>query len=272
MKFLKTTLLIATLSALSACNQSTPADHADKSTTAQNTKAPLDNHPAQNSDPNHQADIAKALQDNLNASGIDVHVTSVVPTQMPDIYWASVDGASPVFVDKTGKYIVDGTIVELGGERPVDITVKIRSTAAQKALSAVDKATMITFPAKDEKTSIYVFSDPTCHYCQKLHDEINDINAGGITVHYLAWPRGDRPLPLAEAVWCSDDKKDAITRAKKGENITTPACTNPVKDHVTLGYSLGITGTPAIFGENGVQLGGYLPAPELIKSAITNKQ
>lgn len=273
MKLLKLSLLTATL-ALVACNNNTNtstekvAQTTDK--TATDTKK-LSNHPAQSSDPNHQADIAKALQDNLNASGIDVHVTSVVPTDMPELYWASIDGASPVFVDKSGKYIVDGTVVELGGEKPVDISVKIRSSSAKNALSAVDKSTMISFNAKDPKAEIYVFSDPTCHYCQKLHEEIDDINAGGITVHYLAWPRGDKPLPLAEAVWCSDDKKDALTRAKQGDNISAPACNNPVKDHVALGYSLGVTGTPAIFASNGVQLGGYLPSAELIKSAIANQ-
>lgn len=271
MKFLKISLLLATLSALSACNQDSNAKPADSAKPAESSTKKLDNHPAQNSDPNHQADIAQALQDNLNKSGIDVHVTSVVATQMPELYWANIDGASPVFVDKTGKYIIDGTVVELGGEKPVDISVKIRSASAQKALSAVDKSTMISYEAKDTKASIYVFSDPTCHYCQKLHSEINDITNGGVTVHYLAWPRGDKPLPLSEAVWCSDDKKDAITRAKKGENITSPACNSPVKNHVALGYSLGVTGTPAIFAENGVQLGGYLPASELVKSAIANK-
>lgn len=271
MKFIKIALSIATLSALLGCqqNENTPQTDKTKSTTTQST---LSNTPAQNSDPNHQPDIAKALQDNLNKSGIDVHVTSVVPTQMPQMYWATIDGASPVFVDKTGSYIIDGTIVELGGERPVDIAVKIRSTAAKTALTNVDDSQMIIFPAKGEtKAVIYAFTDPTCGYCQKLHEEISNINAGGIEVRYLAWPRGDKPLPLAEAIWCSPDRKDALTRAKKGENINAPACDNPVKTHVALGYSLGVTGTPAIFAENGVQLGGYLPSNELIKSAIANK-
>lgn len=131
---------------------------------------------------------------------------------------------------------------------------------------------MIVFPAKGEtKAAIYVFSDPTCHYCQKLHAEIDQTNAKGIEVRYLAWPRGEQMLALSEAVWCSKDRKDAITRAKKGENITADTCANPVKEHVALGYSLGVSGTPAIFAENGTQLGGYLPSDELAKSAIANK-
>lgn len=273
MKFIKTALFIATLSALVGCNQDSNAKiKSDNNPQSSSDKAPLHNSTAQNSDPNHQPDIAKALQDNLNKSGIDVHVTSVVPTQMPQMYWATIDGASPVFVDKTGSYIIDGTIVELGGERPVDIAVKIRSAAAKTALTRVDGSQMIVFPAKGEtKAAIYAFTDPTCGYCQKLHEEISDINAGGIEVRYLAWPRGDKPLPLAEAIWCSKDRKDALGRAKKGENIDAPACDNPVKTHVALGYSLGVTGTPAIFAENGVQLGGYLPSAELVKSAIANK-
>lgn len=276
MKFIKTALFIATLSVLVGCNQDKAKTDEQKSDTTQSTetttKTELSNTPAQSSDPNHKADIAKALQDNLNKSGIDVHVTSVVPTDMPDMYWASIEGASPVFVDKTGTYIIDGTVVQLGGERPVDITNKIRANTAKSALASVDTKHMIIFPAKGEtKASIYVFSDPTCHYCQKLHSEIEETTTAGIEVRYLAWPRGDKPLPLVEAVWCSSDKKDALTRAKHGEDITAPACDNPVKDHIALGYSLGVTGTPAIFAENGTQLGGYLPSAELAKSAIANK-
>lgn len=273
MKLLKIALFVTTLSALTACNQDStakPADHKADNKSEQSAQKPT-NSPAQNSDPNHQADIAKALQDNLNKSGIDVQVSSVVPTAMPELFWATIDGASPVFTDKTGKYLIDGTVVAIGGEKPVDISAQIRANSAKTALSAVDKSTMISFTAKDPKASIYVFTDPTCGYCQQLHKEMADINAKGITVHYLAWPRGDKPLPLSEAVWCSDDKKDAITRAKKGENLSSPACNNPIKDHVALGYSLGVSGTPAIFAQNGVQLGGYLPADELAKSAIANQ-
>lgn len=276
--FTKTVLSFCLMSALAlaGCNQNSTAkdNHAEKPQTAEtaSTKAPLSNTAAQSSDPNHNADVANALQANLNKSGVDLHVLSAVPSGVPDMFFVNLDGAESIFTDKTGTYIFQGALIELGGDKPKDISAKLRSSNAKKALSMVDKSTTITFPAKGEtKAVIYVFSDPTCSYCQKLHQEISQTNAQGIEVRYLAWPRGEQMLPLSEAVWCSKDRKDAMTRAKQGEKITAPTCDNPVKNHVALGYSLGVSGTPAIFAENGTQLGGYLPSAELAKMAIANK-
>lgn len=277
---LKASAMTAALSMLllAGCNQGSNAKTAEKadntSNTTQNTgdKTTLHNTAAKSSNPNHNATVAEALQANLNKAGIDVHVTSVIPSGMPDMFWVTLDGAQPIFTDKTGTYLFQGAMVELGGDKPVDISAKLQSTGAKTALSALDKKDMIVFNAKGTtKAAIYVFSDPTCHYCQKLHEEIEETTAQGVEVRYLAWPRGQEILPLAEAIWCSKDRKDALTRAKKGEKITADSCDNPVKEHIALGYSLGVSGTPAIFAENGTQLGGYLPSNELVKSAIANK-
>lgn len=277
---LKASAMTAALSMLllAGCNQGSNAKTAEKADNTSNTtqstgdKTALHNTAAKSSNPNHNATVAEALQANLNKAGIDVHVTSVIPSGMPDMFWVTLDGAQPIFTDKTGTYLFQGAMVELGGDKPVDISAKLQSTGAKTALSALDKKDMIVFNAKGTtKAAIYVFSDPTCHYCQKLHEEIEETTAQGVEVRYLAWPRGQEILPLAEAIWCSKDRKDALTRAKKGEKITADSCDNPVKEHIALGYSLGVSGTPAIFAENGTQLGGYLPSNELVKSAIANK-
>lgn len=275
MQFLKNTLTLSLISVvlLAGCNQNSNAKSAQTDKTSPSEKSTLHNSAAQSSDPNNNAEVANALQANLNASGVDIHVLSAVPSGVPDLFWVTLNGSESVFTDKTGKYIFQGSVVELGGEKPVDISAKLHSKNAKQALQNVDKSTMIIFPAQGTtKAAIYVFSDPTCHYCQKLHSEIDQTTKAGIEVRYLAWPRGEQMLPLTEAIWCSKDRNDAMTRAKKGEKITADACTNPIKEHLALGYSLGVSGTPAIFAENGVQLGGYLPSAELAKMAIANKQ
>lgn len=273
---LKTPLIVAMVSAvfLTACGQ---AEQKTDKPQAQQTvidkpSEPLNNTAAQSSDPNHVPEIANALQENFNKSNVNIHVLSVVPTQMPKMYWATLEGASSVFVDETGKYIFQGDIIELGQNTPIDISSAMRAVSTQQALQAVDLQEMIIFKPKTEtKAVVYVFSDPSCHYCQKLHGEIDEINNNGIEVRYLAWPRGESLVALSESVWCSPDRHDAITRAKRGQKVTSDACASPVQKHMRLGYSLGVSGTPAIFAENGTQLGGYLPADELAKAAIANK-
>lgn len=275
MQLSKNTLTISFISVilLAGCNQNSTAKPTQLDKTANNDTKSLHNTAAQSSDPNNNAEVANALQANLNTSGVDVHVLSAVPSGVPDLFWVTLNGSESIFTDKTGKYIFQGSVVELGGEKPVDISAKLHSKNAKQALQSVDKSTMIVFPAQGTpKAAIYVFSDPTCHYCQKLHSEINETTKAGIEVRYLAWPRGEQMLPLTEAIWCSKDRNDAMTRAKKGEKITSDACATPIKEHLALGYSLGVSGTPAVFAENGVQLGGYLPSAELARMAIANKQ
>lgn len=264
---------------LVGCNQDNKTDNKKTDSTATATDQtqetntePANNTPAQNDDPNHQPDVALALQNNLNKSGLNAQVQSVIPTDMPDMYWATLDGVSPFFVDKTGTYVIQGAVMKLGDGRPVDISGAMMSKAVVSELQAVDKSEMITFPAKGEtKASIYVFSDPTCHYCQLLHKEIDQTNASGIEVRYLAWPRGESMIGLTESVWCSSDRQTALTNAKQGKDVTAPSCDNPVRKHMALGHKLGVSGTPAIFAENGQQLGGYLPSAELAKEAIANR-
>ena len=45
---------------------------------------------------------------------------------------------------------------------------------------------MIVYKAPKEQHVITVFTDITCGYCHKLHEQMSDYNALGITVRYLA--------------------------------------------------------------------------------------
>lgn len=219
------------------------------------------------------ATIAQNLTTNLTKSGINAQIESILPTAMPDIYMVNLTGMTPIFTDKTGTYIIQGEIVKLGGERPVNITSQLQAGIAKAELEKVDKSEMIIYPAKGtKKAAIYVFSDPTCHYCQMLHKEIDKTTANGIEVRYLAWPRSEQVIPMTESIWCSADRHKALTDAKNGTMPAPAVCNNPVKKHIDLGFKLGVSGTPAVFSESGEQIGGYLPSDELAKAAISSAQ
>ena len=217
----------------------------------------------------NDAAVVKALQANLKASGIEEEIISAVPTDMDDIYWVTASGLPSFFTDKSGKHIIQGQIIAVGQEAPVDISGALVAKAAQDALKTVDKKDMVIYPAKGAtKSVVYAFTDADCPYCTKLHEEMSDINARGIEVRYLAWPRSEGSIPKMEAIWCSEDRNAAMDQAKMGANVQAPSCNNPVKEQIELGMSLGVRGTPAIFTESGQQIGGYLPAAQLAQTAI----
>lgn len=217
----------------------------------------------------NDAAVVKALQANLKKSGIEEEIISAVPTDMDDIYWVTAAGLPSFFTDKSGKHIIQGQIIAVGQKAPVDISGALVAKAAQDALKTVDKKDMVIYPAKGAtKSVVYAFTDADCPYCTKLHEEMGDINARGIEVRYLAWPRSEGSIPKMEAIWCSEDRNAAMDQAKMGANIQAPSCNNPVREQIELGMSLGVRGTPAIFTESGQQIGGYLPAAQLAQTAI----
>ncbi|MGP9545146.1 DsbC family protein [Psychrobacter sp. AOP7-B1-25] len=219
----------------------------------------------------NDATVVQALQANLKSSGIEETIVSAVPTDMDDIYWVTAEGLPPFFTDKAGKHIIQGQIIAVGDAAPVDISAALTATTAQEALKAVDKKDMVIYPAQGEtKAVIYAFTDADCGYCRKLHSEMDDINARGIEVRYLAWPRSQQSVPKMEAIWCSQDRKAAMDQAKIGANVQAPSCVNPVQEHMALGSKLGVRGTPAVFTETGQQVGGYLPAAELAQAVGAN--
>ena len=74
---------------------------------------------------------------------------------------------------------------------------------------------------------------------------------------------GSESWRKAESVWCSADRRDALTRAKRGETLKAAKCESPVAAQYELGRQLGITGTPGIITDSGEFLAGYATAAYL---------
>jgi thiol:disulfide interchange protein DsbC len=86
-------------------------------------------------------------------------------------------------------------------------------------------------------------------------------------VRYLLYPRsgpGSESWKKAEAVWCSPDRGDALTRAKRGETVTAKPCATPVARQYELGKQIGLRGTPALVTSDGQMIAGYMPADQLV--------
>lgn len=172
------------------------------------------------------------------------------------------------YISDNGQYLVRGVAYDLDN-RMDNIT---ENALRNVRLQGVEKfkESMIVFPAENEKHRVTVFTDVTCGYCKKLHREMKSYNDLGITVQYLAFPRGglnSQTFDLARDVWCADDQKTAMTKLKQDNNssVKTKACNMPISEHYALGQAIGVTGTPAIVLSDGSIIGGYKPADALIR-------
>ncbi|MCW9698455.1 bifunctional protein-disulfide isomerase/oxidoreductase DsbC [Avibacterium sp. 20-129] len=168
------------------------------------------------------------------------------------------------YTSEDGKYVLQGQLYQLTDKGPVDLTGKF---LLDKLNSYKDE--MIVYPAKNEKYAVTVFMDITCHYCHLLHQQIQQYNDLGITVRYLAFPRGglnNNTAKQMEAIWQAKDPVYALNEAEKGNLPKTLKNADRVKKHYELGVQFGVRGTPSIVTPTGELIGGYLPPKELLNA------
>ena len=200
-------------------------------------------------------------------------VTDITPSPVAGLYEVLL-GSSLFYLSVDGRYVVHGDLIDLDGH--VNLSDQRRSQARQQVFAGLDSRGYIEFPSQlhETKKTLYVFTDIDCAYCRKMHREVPQLNNAGISVRYLAFPRTGLKGPSfdkATAVWCSANRQEAITAAKLGQPVTAPKCDNPVAQEFKLGQSMGVTGTPAVYTDKGEQIGGYVPADELIKMVQEGK-
>lgn len=210
--------------------------------------------------------LKETLEKNLKASGINAKVTQIQRTELSSLYWVSLEGLPAVYTTADGKYIFQGDVVRLDKNDVHNISEELQAGENKKLLATVKLKDTITYkPNGTSRAIVYVFTDSSCPYCHKFHEEMEAINAKGIEVRYLAWPRAEQFIPQMKAIWCSEDRAAAFDTAIKGMPVTAPECKNPVMEHYRLGQQIGVNGTPAIYSADGKYLGGYLTANELAK-------
>jgi thiol:disulfide interchange protein DsbC len=198
------------------------------------------------------------------ARRLDIKVEDVRPSPIEGLYEVT-SGAEVGYVSADGRFYLDGDVFDMDSKH--NLTEDKRKQGRLALLAGVkDEDAIIFAPKGPVQHTVTVFTDVDCVHCRHMHSEIAEINRLGIRVRYLMFPRGgpdSESWHKAEAVWCSADRKDALTRAKRGEALPPGKCKTPVAAQYELGKQLGISGTPGIVTETGEFIAGYASAAYL---------
>jgi thiol:disulfide interchange protein DsbC len=198
------------------------------------------------------------------------------PTATPvDGLYQTQFGSKFAYLTGNGRYVLIGDMIDLQSQ--VNLTEVARRGIAEKALATMPASELAIFPAANEtKAVLNVFTDTSCPYCKKLHEEVPQLQKAGIEVRYYPFPRGGARGPgyqTLKQVWCSDDRAKAMDTAKEitsGE-LADGSC--PAGALVDKGYKLGnevgVTGTPALFTASGRKFDGYVPYKQLIPMLLS---
>ena len=202
-------------------------------------------------------------------------ISDPVKTPVDRIYAARF-GANYAYLTEDGRYVIVGSMVDL--LQGLNLTTIARKRTAVALLSQFDTRDKAIFPAVgEEKAVINIFTDTTCPYCKKLHEELPKLQEAGISVHYLPYPRGGQDGPGYQSlkqVWCAQDRANALSIGKGLKSGSLPVGDCQSGDLVDKGYALGnqlgMAGTPAIFKSNGESIQGYVPYQKLIPKVLKN--
>ena len=225
--------------------------------------------------------ITKKMSENFDAAELKnklsamlgLEINKVKPSAMPGLV-ELITNQGLFYASADGKFFIQGKLYGLGRT----VTNYSEESLAQVRVEGMDTFSdaMIVYPAKNEKHVITVFTDITCGYCRKMHEQMSDYNDKGITVRYLAYPRSgikDRSGQYSEgfkdlrSIWCHENPEEALTKAKMGSSVAQRICDKPIEDEFNFGRQVGVNGTPAIILEGGMMVPGY-KEPEALLNII----
>jgi len=224
-------------------------------------------------------DVRDKLNKKYSSMGYNVGTILDIPVDgFYEAYISSKDGASEYFyVSKDAKWLIRGDIIDI--EKSYSLTDKRSYQRAIEIIETFGEENLITFKSENETKHIYVYTDSSCGFCRKLHNDINRINNAGITVSYLPFPRGGREGPgykdLVKA-WCSVDRNEGIHLVKTSssneikEINNTKDCERIVMKGYQSGIRSGVDGTPRVYSADGHIIRGY-PGLERLKAILSTE-
>jgi thiol:disulfide interchange protein DsbC len=199
---------------------------------------------------------------------IGLQVNSVADSPVPGLLQVLTDKGL-FFAANNGQFLFEGNVYDL--KNKMLLNDSILQTVRQDGVKKYQNST-IEFKAPNEKHVITVFTDTSCGYCRKMHNELQSYLDAGISIRYLAFPRGGLQggtFAELQSIWCASNPQKTLTAAKAGDTIETKQCSNKVAEHYALGQSFGISGTPAIVLPDGSLIPGYQPAAALAQVLAT---
>ncbi len=208
------------------------------------------------------------LQEKLS-SNLGVSISSLEAAPVAGFYQAFTDRGI-IYVSTDGSKLLHGTLYDMDNQM-LNLTEQAMQSLRQAQVQKL-RSSGIEFKAKNEKYVVDVFTDISCGYCRKLHDDIAAYNDLGITIRYFAFPRNGEKHPTwqqMEQIWCATDQRAAMTESKIAGKAPTGTHLCPtakaVEHHYQLGQRLGVNGTPALVTEKGQLIPGYLPPQKLLE-------
>ncbi|MFC6167476.1 DsbC family protein [Acinetobacter terrestris] len=202
------------------------------------------------------------VKSNLSKQHPKLNIENIQSTDMKGIYSGSMDG-QVVYLGEDAQHILVGSMYRLSDQKNLtqDLVLK-QNSIDWKKLPLQDAVKSVR---GNGKRQIAIFSDPNCPYCKQLEAELSKLN--DVTIYTFIYPIKTQSIAVSKQVFCEKDPALAWSNliSKGLQPTSNKTCANPVERNLSLGKSLGLTGTPAIIFSNGFKVMGSHPAQDIEK-------
>ena len=168
------------------------------------------------------------------------------------------------------KHLIAGNIIEMSTGN--NITENSYKKTRLDYLSQISDDDVILYSSDNSKHTLTIFSDTSCPYCQKLHNEIDNLISNQVSVKYVLFSRNGSDNDAYNnmvSVWCSKDKKKSLDELFDGSFIEPKTCDNPIDNNYTKAMNLKVNGTPMIFFSDGSVIPGYVSSDKIIEALMS---
>jgi len=167
-----------------------------------------------------------------------------------------------IYIDKNLKFIITGQILDRQTKRNLTMDRLKEFRKVDPNRLPLENA----IPMGDGKRKLYVFTDPQCHFCSQLHEELKLVK--DLQVFFFLFPLNPTSYEKAKSVWCSQDRLKALEESYHGKEPGPSSCNASAIDrNLELGKHLLITSTPTLLFQNGKVIEGYL-LPDALENLL----
>ncbi|HHJ3079622.1 TPA: DsbC family protein [Vibrio parahaemolyticus] len=196
-----------------------------------------------------------------------------------DFYVLSLND-SVLAISEDGKYILGGDVVNM--QDMVNHLEQAKDQSRKRIVSSLTDEQFIEYPSKlaESKGVLYIYSDVTCGYCQRLHEEYAEINEAGYDIKVVPFVRNvgapnfeqSRVYKNTVAMMSVQDqakKREIHDQLMLGDSVdhsdNNTVGVNAVKSGIETGVRVGLQGTPHLVFDDGRAVSGYVPASSLLQ-------
>jgi thiol:disulfide interchange protein DsbC len=218
-------------------------------------------------------DEAAAVLKGLDAG---TSVESVAPSPVRGLYQLVVkrgEETGIVYLDFSKKFIIAGRIIDTGSRQDMTGRDLDQARHIDPEKLPLDNALVLGNPTGGRK--LYVFTDPECPFCAKLHGELVALikEDPELKVYILLVPLDIHPAATAatDAIICASRKNMGagvrlLEKSFSGTTVTKESCgRNYAEEGKKIGRDFGIGVTPTMVFSNGRVVAGTRPRDEIRK-------